>query len=245
MPPAAPPPSSRLLRAADAERSELERHRGRLLATRDQLRAELARIESGLAEVDERRRLLDRLAPREPQKTHGHAHEARAPSDGHRGAHLPPPGRPAATLPAAEVLQGPAVRETAVRLLLARGNGIEAMHYRDWFEMVTAEGFAIAGKDPLAVFLTQLNRSPVVRRSTQAGVYALDHGAPARLRSELDELHGRLRALPTTPPGAQDLAEARARRRALTAQIGQVEKALEEASRLLAAAPPSPVARAN
>ena len=51
----------------------------------------------------------------------------------------------------AYVLRGPAVRDTAVRLLLTRGDGITALHYREWYETVTGEGFAIAGKDPLAV----------------------------------------------------------------------------------------------
>ena len=62
-PPPAPPPSTRLLRAAAAEREQLERHRSQLLGTRESLRAELDRIEDGLREVEERHRLLDRLAP--------------------------------------------------------------------------------------------------------------------------------------------------------------------------------------
>ena len=46
-----------------------------------------------------------------------------------------------------------------------------------------AAGHEIAGKDPLAVFLTQLSRSPVIRKGTRAGVYELDPTAPQRLRT--------------------------------------------------------------
>ena len=51
----------------------------------------------------------------------------------------------------------------------------------------------VAGKDPLAVFLTQLSRSPAVRKGAQPGVYELDRQAPARLRATLDDLHEQLR----------------------------------------------------
>jgi hypothetical protein len=229
MTPAAPPPSSRLLRAAVAERAELDRHRERLFVAREQLRAELARVDAGLAEVDERRRLLDRLVP---AAVGAHDDEE---VEGREGPETP------ATLhqelgnavDGSAQLRGTAIRETAVRLLLERRDGVEALHYRDWFELVVAEGYSIAGKDPLAVFLTQISRSPVVRRSTQAGIYEVDYAAPAHLGHRLEELHEVLRELSASPQSPLDLAAVRARRQELTAEIGQVEKALEEASRLL------------
>jgi len=138
-------------------------------------------------------------------------------------------------LGAAERLRGTPIRETAVRLLLERRDGVEVIHYRDWFELVIGVGYAIAGKDPLAVFLTQISRSPVVRRGTQAGVYEIDRGALRRLRDRLGQLHEELRELSASKQTSSDLAAIRARRRELTAEIGQVEKALEEASRLLEA----------
>lgn len=222
MTPAAPPTSSRLLRAADAERVELDRHRERLERERGQLRDELARIEAGLAEVDERQRLLDRLAPRTGDKQIERA-SASAATD---------------AVPAgdATVLRGPAIREAAVRLLLDDARGAEALHYRDWFERLTDAGFAVLGKDPLAVFLTQLTRSPVLRKSTQAGVYEIDRGAPSRLHARLAALHAELRALTATPTQTADLGAIRARRDELNTDIGQTEKALEEAERLLGAA---------
>jgi hypothetical protein len=235
MTPTTPPPSSRLLRAAAAERPELDRHRQRLLRAREELQAELGRVEAGLAEVDERRRLLDRLAPAPPAGPAGPPPDRDALGVGQAGA-VPLHDETAGTV-GAHVLRGPAVRETAVRLLLTRGDGITALHYREWFEMVTGEGFAVAGRDPLAVFLTQISRSPVVRRSTQAGVYEIDRDAPARLRRELERLHEQLREVATATVSAGDLQNARARRQELTTRIGRVEKALQEATGLLDAVP--------
>jgi hypothetical protein len=223
MVPSTPTPSARLVRAAAAERADLHRHRERLRAAREELRAELARIEASLRELDERDALLDRLA--------GPA-EAVAP----------------ATEPTEVVerrthaaLRGPAIRRAAVEVLLAHPDRPQALHYRAWFDALAAAGYEVAGKDPLAVFLTQLGRSPVVRRGTQSGVYELDPAAPRRLRDELDALHAELRGIAAAPSATADLTAIRGRRAALTAQITQVEKALEEAEAVLgpaAGAPP-------
>jgi hypothetical protein len=212
MVPPTPTPSSRLVRAAVAERDELRRHRERLLDARESLHAELARIESSLHEVDERDALLDRLTGPAPE----------------------PPVTPATPAADTTLLRGPAIRRAAVEVLLRHPERPEALHYRDWYEAVRQAGFAVAGKDPLAVFLTQLSRSPAVRKSSQSGVYELDRAAPTRLRQQLDQLHEELRGLTATPSSTADLAAIRAHRAELTAQIGQVEKALEEAEAVLA-----------
>jgi hypothetical protein len=217
--PAAPPTSTRLRRAAAAERAELARHRERLLGEREHLRAELARIEAGLADIDDRETLLARLAPIKETDTTSTAPTPMLAVAGETGTG------------AAGALRGPAIREAAVRVLADRPD-IEALHYRRWYEMVTAQGFRVAGKDPLAVFLTQLSRSPVIRKGTQAGVYELDRSAVSRLRRELDELQLQLREL-TSQTSTADLGAIRERRGALNAEIGQTEKALEEAVRLL------------
>ena len=224
MKPTPPAPSTRLLRAAAAEREQLERHRSELLGTRETLRAELERIEDGLREVDERRRLLDRLAP--DAATAAPAAAPTAPSDDGAAA-----GPGDVTL-----LRGPAIRETAVRVLLEHPEGAQAMHYREWFELVASAGYRVAGKDPLAVFLTQLSRSPALRRGTRSGVYELDLAAETRLRARLDRLHEELRELTSNTSATADLSSIRARRAELTGEIGQVEKALEELSRVLAPA---------
>jgi hypothetical protein len=227
-----PGPSARLLRAAAAERDELARHRGRLLTAREQLRDELARIDASLHELDERARLLDRLAG-----PAGAEHAAPGSDD--------PPTDDRQPRPAAGTLRGPAIRRAAVEVLLALPERPQALHYREWYEAVRAAGFNVAGKDPLAVFLTQISRSPVIRKSTQAGVYELDTTAAQRLRGELERLHEDLRALAATPGAAPDLAAVRSRRAQIHTEIGHVEKSLVEAEELLGTSNPSPLAAAG
>jgi hypothetical protein len=122
------------------------------------------------------------------------------------------------------VLRGPAIREIAVEVLTAQPTRIDALYYRRWYELVCADGYAIAGKDPLAVFLTQLTRSPLVRRGTQPGIYELDRQAPLRIRHRLEKLHGELRAITTEARATADLAAVRARRHELDLAISQQER---------------------
>lgn len=221
MAPTTPTPSPRLVKAAAAEREQLARHRRELVQTRAGLRGELDRIEASLHEVAEREALLDRLtgfapdhqAPGEDQealagRTADHEDEARS------------------------VLRGPAIRGEAVRALLAHPDGPEALHYRDWYALLQDAGFEVAGKDPLATFLTQLSRSPAVRKSTQAGVYELDRQAVPRLRRRRDEVQEGLRELTATQTNGADGAAIRARRTELNTELGRVEKALEEVETL-------------
>jgi hypothetical protein len=236
MVPSTPGPSARLLRAAAAERDELARHRGRLLTSREQLRVELARIDASLHELDERARLLDRLAAPAAGDAAPGSDDARA-DDARTDDRTP--------RPAAGTLRGPAIRRAAVEVLLALPERPQAMHYRDWYEALRAAGFNVVGKDPLAVFLTQISRSPVIRKSTQAGVYELDTTAAQRLRGELERLHEDLRALAATPGAAPDLAAVRGRRAQIHTEIGHVEKSLVEAEELLGTSNPSPLAAAG
>lgn len=66
-------------------------------------------------------------------------------------------------------LRGHRLREVAVSVLAKHHLPGEAVHYRDWFALLRAEDFVVAGKDPLATFLAQISRSesvePVGRRS--------------------------------------------------------------------------------
>ncbi|MDA0181434.1 hypothetical protein OJ997_14110, partial [Solirubrobacter phytolaccae] len=121
------------------------------------------------------------------------------------------------------LLRGPAIREVAVALLVADGR--DALHYRAWFDLLTQAGYDVAGKDPLAVFLTQITRSPAVRKGARPGEYALDKDARATHETRLRALNQQLAALPSQ---TTDLTELRSRRAQLTAEIVKVEKALEE-----------------
>ncbi len=71
-------------------------------------------------------------------------------------------------------LRGQRLREVAVTVLTERHGAGEPIHYRAWFQLVREQGYAIAGKDPLATFLAQVSRAdevkPVGRRS---GLYLL------------------------------------------------------------------------
>ena len=131
-----------------------------------------------------------------------------------------------------------------MRVLADHDHSTTALHYRDWFQLVVDAGYEIAGKNPLAVFLTQLNRSPAVRRSTASGVYELDRRAGDRLRADLERLQRELRALTTPPASTAELSDIRAQRETLTTAISQTERALEEVERQLGSAP-APVALAG
>jgi hypothetical protein len=231
-----PNPSSRLLRAAVAEQADLLRHRERMTHERTRLLNELRQLEDTLTTVDRRLEVLAELAgQREGSTAEAHrvgpvAAENDAPSDAAEGD-----GRP--------VLRGPAIREAAVRVLIAQPKPIDAMHYRQWYELLMAAGFRVAGKDPLAVFLTQLSRSPLARKASASGVYELDRQAPLRIRQRLERLQAELREVTVTAPGHAataspiELSAVRARRHELDLAISQQERALEEALRVLRGAP--------
>ena len=139
------------------------------------------------------------------------------------------------------VVREAAARAVAVRILIAHPRRPEALHYREWFNLLTEAGYSVAGKDPLAVFLTQLSRSPLVRRGTQSGVYELDLQAQTRLRARLQDLQAELRELTTTVSNkTTDLSSIRGRRTALNLEISKVEKALEEAEETLSRRPGIP-----
>lgn len=208
-------PSQRLLAAAAAERDGLRRRREDLLQRRDRLREQITKLDAELAELDERDELLSRI-----------------------GGDAPAPRSAAPTRQAdsARPLRGPAIRRAAVRVLLQDPRRPEALHYREWFRLLQQAGYAVAGKDPLAVFLTQISRSPAVRRGSQSGVYELDLTAAVRLRRQLDDRQRKLRRLTAAATPAANLSEVRSQRTQLTQEIDKLEKALEEAEVLLGAA---------
>jgi hypothetical protein len=293
MVPPTPAPTTRLLKAAQAEREQLARHRRELLQARESLRNELERIEGSLEEVAERESLLDRLAAppsartgagasREVESAHlvaprgeagrGVGADARWAGDGagdgsivgaegrdgvnvHAGAINQREGEGPRTTTTQDrdpgdvgdlsdaalvTLRGPEIRREAVRVLLAHPDRPEALHYREWFALLQDAGFTAGGKDPLATFLTQLSRSPAVRKGTQSGIYELDRGAGSRLRRRLDALHDELRALTATPAHGADSSAARTRRGELNAELSRVEKALDEIELVFAAAHAEP-----
>jgi hypothetical protein len=140
-------------------------------------------------------------------------------------------------------LRGQRLREAAVEILVRRHGLGEPIHYRDWFKLLLAEGVSVEGKDPLATFLTQVTRSPVVlRQRDRPGVYRVDPEAGGE--GTLRELHD-ARSLLVATERRIDEARERADERALedlTRQLaeaerraGAAERALSEVARVQAA----------
>ena len=217
-------PSARLLRAVAAERNDLRRRRDALLKRRRRIQTQLDELDGAIAELDERLALISRLGDEPPAPRH-HSPEPESETSERGGP----------------VLRGPAIRAAAVKALLAHPQRPEALHYRRWFDLLLKAGSDVAGKDPLAVFLTQLSRSPLVRRSTQSGVYELDLQAPRRLRQQLEDLQAQLRNLTASASSSTaDLGSIRSQRTALNLEINKVEKALQEAEETLHQDPETP-----
>lgn len=218
-------PSARLLKAVAAERNGLRRRRDALLKRRRRIQAQLDELDGAIAEFDERLALIGRLGDENPAPAH-HSAEPESETSRARGG---------------SVLRGPAIRAAAVKALLAHPQRPEALHYRRWFDLLEKAGYDVQGKDPLAVFLTQLSRSPLVRRSTHSGVYELDLQAPTRLRQQLEDLQAQLRKLTSSAPSSTaDLGSIRSQRTALNLEINKVEKALQEAQETLDQDPQTP-----
>jgi hypothetical protein len=71
-------------------------------------------------------------------------------------------------------LRGRRLREIAVEVLRQRRELGEIVHYREWYELVLAAGIRVAGRDPLATFLTQISQAPEVESvRPRSGLYRL------------------------------------------------------------------------
>jgi hypothetical protein len=132
-------------------------------------------------------------------------------------------------------LQGQHLREAAVRILVEHRGTRRPIHYREWYDLLTESGFAAAGKDPLATFLTQITRSPLVERvDGGSGVYQIDpNAAYERARAELavttrqlteaeEQLNERASASDASDPDAQLQVV-----RAASARLAQAQRNLE------------------
>ena len=73
-----------------------------------------------------------------------------------------------------EELRGERLRQVAIEILRSELGAGESIHYRDWFRLVRAAGHRVAGKDPVATFLTQVSRSEAVEpMGARSGRYRL------------------------------------------------------------------------
>jgi hypothetical protein len=217
-------PSRRFRSAAAAERARLGRELARLDDRVGLLGQELEQIQARRDAIRKRLSLLVRVA--HTGADGGEAEPVVALAD------TPPPRRVAAAEPA-HLLRGAQIREAAVQLLVRSGSTRRALHYQEWLGLLEREGLSVAGKDPAATFLTQISRSPVLRRIGAPGFYALDAEAPDRLRGQVRELRAEL-ARPEEPDATpEEVAAQRDRRVRLTSRLARTERELEEALRVL------------
>jgi hypothetical protein len=218
-------PSRRLRSAATAERERLGRELDRLDERAGGLQRELEIIEARRDELREQLSLLARISA-DPDDS-PFASSRRTDTAGHLQP-VPPEESPAKA-----TVRGARIRELAVLLLASSPNPRRPIHYQQWYELLRGAGYAIAARDPLAAFLTQITRSPVVRRAGAPGVYALDFEAPALLRQRLRKLEAALAQAPVGVGSAEELASGRERRAEQMRAIRAAERDLEEALRSL------------
>lgn len=216
-----PATSSRLNAAAAAERARLEREAVRVETRTAAAAAELQRLVDAREAIRERLALLDQLSPSRPQQQL------------ELGKREPTP----AAEPPNGYLRGARIRTVAVHLLSASDRADHPIHYSDWFALLEHAGFGVAGKDPVAAFLTQLTRSPVIQKANGPGFYRLDLSAVRDLQRRLRELQDELLRLHEGQQTLEDIASARERRTEVTAELARTERALEEALRALGPEP--------
>ena len=73
-----------------------------------------------------------------------------------------------------QALSGRRVAEVAVAIARRDLQPGQVIHYREWFALLQAAGFRVAGKDPMASFLSNVTRSPEVEAvGKRSGRYRL------------------------------------------------------------------------
>jgi hypothetical protein len=214
-------PSRRLSAAISAERDRLARELQRRRAKARALARDLAAEEEAINALADRIRLLDEVSGNQGQ------HAAATPSP-----------HPHAAQSARGVLRGARIRQVAVELLAASEWRDQPVHYADWFRLVETAGYAIAGRDPQAAFLTQITRSPLVRRFDRPGTYQLDPHAVEALAAQAAHIRDQLAQLPFADiaTSAEDAQAVREQRGRLTTALARTEAQLDEAQAGLAAA---------
>jgi septal ring factor EnvC (AmiA/AmiB activator) len=164
-------PSASLLRSARNEIERVERALGVIEQRRLALLAQLAELDAEAKGYARRRRLLEDLVEVE---------------------HATPVAELGPAVGQAKVaIRGRNLRRIAGQLLWS-WQGTEQIHYREWFERVLADGYAIGGKEPAASFLTNVRDSPAVVRGTAQGYYRLDPASRERIAQEIAEAEAEL-----------------------------------------------------
>jgi hypothetical protein len=75
-------------------------------------------------------------------------------------------------------LKGRRLREVALEILTREVGPGRPIHYKQWYGLLRAAGFTVGGRDPVATFLAQVQRtSNVVRVGRRSGIYQLTAAA--------------------------------------------------------------------
>jgi hypothetical protein len=73
-----------------------------------------------------------------------------------------------------QMLRGRRLRDVAIQVLKRHKGEAVTVHYREWYKLVVHDGHRVAGKDPVATFLTQVSRAPDVEAvGRRTGLYRL------------------------------------------------------------------------
>lgn len=207
-------PSPEIRAAASVEQERIQRELDALAQRQEDLECELREVREAASQLQHEREALRRLAaPVERERPRLRALPARD----------VPPER--------VVLRGAKIREVAVRLLADSATPSGPVHYRAWFELFQAHGYTAGGRDPLATFLTQIRRSPLVESTTSTGVYSVNLDFAEDARTQLKRLREELARLDSAPPVPEIgvVAERRQRRLSLGGEIQTLERQLQEA----------------
>jgi len=220
-------PSSRLLAAAEADRDRIERELNRVGRRAEELARELQQTVELQSELKQQAALLAQLS--RPQQLALQDPSVQRDVEDEQ-AEEPPNG----------YLKGSRIRAVAVRLLAASEQAGHPVHYSEWFAALGRAGFGVAGQDPLATFLTQISRSPVVEKTDGPGVYRLNLDTHYLLHSRLRELQQELSQLHDGQQTLEAVISIRERRAQITAEVARVERELEEAVAALGIEPSTP-----
>ena len=211
----APSPSAALVRTARNEIERVQRTLSVLEQRRSALLAQLAALDAEAESYIRRRQLLEELTDIKRSTPHANS------------------GRPAPA-PARRAIKGRELRREAGRLLWS-WKGATQIHYREWFERVLADGYAVGGKDPLASFLTNIRDSPAVLRGSAQGFYRLDPASIQRATQAIAEVEAELidveRSIDRTYAGersARSADELRGHRDNLKQRLRRLEADLQE-----------------
>ncbi|HEY3760073.1 MAG TPA: hypothetical protein VGL37_09950 [Solirubrobacteraceae bacterium] len=203
------------MRSARSEIERIARAIDGIEHRRSALLAQLAELDEQAAGYVRRRELLEELVfVEEGTPTAAVASKARA--------------------SAARTVRGGELRRVAGRLLWVM-QGAQEIHYREWFERLTAEGFAVTGKDPAASFLTNVRDSAAVQRASKPGYYRLDSSSVDRAaqqasetRAELADVERSLERTYADPARSRGIEELRGHRDKLKQRLKRVEGTLAE-----------------